>query len=203
HLLHPLTTECRPYPARARRTRSSAMSTHNGMRYSLLGLALILLIGLPSYFASRDSLPVAPQATPEPSTSLQSLATLDGKAPSKRTLDIQHWQTAEGARVLFVEARQLPMFDLRLTFAAGSSHDADVPGLAALTNTMLNEGVPGMDDGVLAERFERLGAELESGANRDMASASKRNCTEDAQHEPALSLFEQVIGQPSCPADAL
>lgn len=66
----------------------------------------------------------------------------DGKAPSRRQLNIQNWTTAEGARVLFVEARELPMFDLRVTFAAGSSQDGNTPGLAALTNAMLNEAWP-------------------------------------------------------------
>ena len=74
--------------------------------------------------AQAPTLAGAPD-TPAP---LESLALLEGKAPSKRTLDIQRWQTAEGARVLFVEARELPMFDLRLTFAAGST--PPWPGLA-------------------------------------------------------------------------
>ena len=179
------------------------MSERNGIRYGLLGLVLILLAGLLVYIASRPAqaptLAGAP-ATPAP---LESLALLEGKAPSKRTLDIQRWQTAEGARVLFVEARQLPMFDLRLTFAAGSSQDDGVPGLATLTNAMLNEGVPGKDVTAIAEGFESLGAEFGNGAYRDMAIASLRSLSAAEQREPALALFEQVIGQPTFPADAL
>lgn len=62
----------------------------------------------------------------KPGANLQSLAELDGKAPSRRNLDIKTWNTAEGAKVLFVEAHELPMFDLRLTFAAGSSQDGNL-----------------------------------------------------------------------------
>ena len=105
--------------------------------------------------------------------------------------------------MLFVEARQLPMFDLRLTFAAGSSHDDGVPGLAALTNAMLNEGVPGKDVTAIAEGFESLGAEFGNGAYRDMAVASLRSLSAAEQREPALALFDQVIGQPTFPQDAL
>ncbi|MBD9413808.1 insulinase family protein [Pseudomonas sp. PDM16] len=177
------------------------MSERNGIRYGLLGLGLILLVGLLTFIATRTA--QAPTDTPAPSTQLESLATLESKAPSKRTLDIQRWQTAEGAKVLFVEARQLPMFDLRLTFAAGSSHDDGVPGLAALTNAMLNEGVTGKDVTAIAEGFESLGAEFGNGAYRDMAIASLRSLSAAEQREPALALFDQVIGQPTFPQDAL
>ncbi|MGL4317678.1 MAG: M16 family metallopeptidase [Pseudomonas sp.] len=180
------------------------MSERNGLRYTLLGLGLILLIGLLTFIASRTAqAPAAPTAAAAPSEHLQSLAALEGKAPSRRTLDIQTWQTAEGAKVLFVAAPELPMFDLRLTFAAGSSQDDGVPGLAALTNAMLNEGVPGKDVSAIAEGFEGLGADFGNGAYRDMAVASLRSLSAAEQREPALKLFEQVIGQPTFPADSL
>lgn len=134
---------------------------------------------------------------------LQSLAALDQQTPSRRSLDIQTWQTSEGTRVLFVAAHELPMFDLRLTFAAGSSHDGDVPGLAALTNAMLNEGVPGKDVSAIAAGFENLGAEFGNGAYRDMAVASLRSLSAREQREPALALFAEVLGKPTFPEDAL
>ncbi|MFG0381888.1 M16 family metallopeptidase [Pseudomonas sp. zbq_18] len=177
------------------------MSERNRMRYGLLGLGVIGLVGGLSLIASR---PAEAPATANPSTTqLESLANLNDQPPSKRTLEIQRWQTAEGAKVLFVEARQLPMFDLRLTFAAGSSQDEGAPGLATLTNAMLNEGVPGKDVTAIAEGFEGLGANFGNGAYRDMAIASLRSLSAQAQREPALRLFEQVIGQPTFPEDAL
>ncbi len=177
------------------------MNERNGMRYGLLGLGVIGLIGGLALLASRPA--EAPAPTTSPNAQLESLAKLNGQPPSKRTLEIQRWQTAEGARVLFVEARQLPMFDLRLTFAAGSSQDERVPGLATLTNAMLNEGVPGKDVSAIAEGFEGLGADFGNGAYRDMAIASLRSLSAKEQREPALALFEQVIGQPSFPEDSL
>ncbi|PYY66041.1 peptidase M16, partial [Pseudomonas jessenii] len=103
------------------------------------------------------------------SQKLQSLAELNGKAPNHRKLDVQTWNTAEGTKVLFVEAHELPMFDMRLIFAAGSSQDGDAPGLALLTNAMLNEGVAGKDVGAIAQGFEGLGADFGNGAYKDMA----------------------------------
>ena len=38
-------------------------------------------------------------------------------------LPIQHWQTSTGARVYFVENRDLPMLDVSVEFPAGSGHD--------------------------------------------------------------------------------
>ena len=107
------------------------MSKRNGPRYALLGLFLIALLAALAFTVKRapDAAEPAAQATQSDDTQLQSLAELNGKEPARRKLDIQSWKTAEGAKVLFVEARELPMFDLRLTYAGGSSQDGDVPGL--------------------------------------------------------------------------
>ncbi|MGE8361872.1 M16 family metallopeptidase [Pseudomonas sp.] len=171
------------------------MSERNGMRYGLLGLALMALM-------IQGCKTSAPETRVADNTTLESLAEMNDQAPSRRSLDIQTWQTAEGAKVLFVEAHELPMFDLRLTFAAGSSHD-QVPGQAMLTNAMLNEGVPGKDVGAIAAGFESLGADFGNGAYRDMAVASLRSLSAKEQRDPALKLFNEVLGQPTFPADAL
>lgn len=166
-------------------------------RLGLLGLVLSSALVLGACANLSDNTPTGDAAK------LQSLAALDGKAPTRRTLEIQTWNTAQGAKVLFVEAHELPMFDLRLTFAAGSSQDGGVPGLATLTNAMLNEGVPGKDVGAIAAGFEGLGAEFGNGAYRDMAVASLRSLSAQEQREPALALFAEVLGKPTFPADSL
>ncbi|MES2818879.1 MAG: pitrilysin family protein [Pseudomonadota bacterium] len=179
------------------------MSPRNALRHGLPGLALTTLLSL--LLGCQTPTAQTPQADAAlaASADLESLAELDGKAPGRRALDIQTWQTAEGAKVLFVEARQLPMLDLRLTFAAGSSQDGDVPGLAMLTNAMLNEGVPGKDVTAIAEGFENLGADFGNGAYRDMAVLSLRSLSARDIRDPALQLFKQVIGRPTFPKDAL
>ncbi|WP_298186348.1 pitrilysin family protein [uncultured Pseudomonas sp.] len=180
------------------------MSERNGLRYGLLGLALLILLALLALVVnSTDNHQAQAPAPAGESHSIESLAALGDQAPSRRDLAIQTWQTAEGAKVLFVEARELPMFDLQLTFAAGSSHDDGVAGLAMLTNAMLNEGVPGKDVGAIAAGFENLGANFGNGAYRDMAIASLRSLSAAEQREPALQLFNQVLGQPTFPEDAL
>jgi zinc protease len=184
------------------------MSERNGLRYGLLGLSLLVLLAVLVFFVSRPAqAPTEPAPAPTTASKapdhLESLAALEGQAPSHRSIDIQTWKTAEGAKVLFVEAHQLPMFDLRLTFAAGSSQDGDVPGLAMMTNAMLNEGVAGKDVSAIAAGFEDLGADFGNGAYRDMGVASLRSLTAADKREPALKLFAEVIGKPTFPADSL
>lgn len=176
------------------------MIARNGPRMTLL--SLLLTAGL-SILAAQSALAddAAKPAAARPA--LESLKELDGKAPARRALDIQTWQTAEGAKVLFVEAHELPMFDLRLTFAAGSSQDQKTPGIAVLTNAMLNEGVKGKDVTAIAQGFEGLGADFSNGAYRDMAVASMRSLSAADKREPALKLFADVVGKPTFPADSL
>lgn len=184
-------------------------------RRHLWALLIVLALGALALLASRPAAEPQPAAAPEtgerttPETdasrrpTLQALASLGDQPLPRRALDIQHWQTAEGARVLFVEARSLPMFDLRLTFAAGSSQDGAHPGLALMTNAMLNEGVQGLDTTAIAAGFERLGAQFGNGAYRDMAIASLRSLSAAEQREPALALFAQVVGAPHFPQAAM
>ena len=54
---------------------------------------------------------------------ISSLAAMSNQDPVTRNLDIQEWRTEAGTKVLFMAAPELPMFDLRLNFAAGSSKD--------------------------------------------------------------------------------
>lgn len=185
------------------------MSERNGLRYGLLGLSLLVLLAVLVFFVSRpaqtptEPASAAPAAASKAPDHLESLAALEGQAPSHRQINIQTWRTAEGAKVLFVEAHELPMFDLRLTFAAGSSQDGDIPGLAMMTNAMLNEGVAGKDVGAIAAGFEDLGADFGNGAYRDMGMASLRSLTAVDKREPALKLFAEVLGKPTFPADSL
>lgn len=143
------------------------------------------------------------EADEEPLPDLESLSILDAdKPPARRKLDLQHWTTQQGARVYFMQADELPMLDVQVLFAAGSSRDGALPGLATLTNAMLNEGAGGKDAGDIAAGFERLGAQFSNSSHRDMALASLRSLTAADKLDPALALFAEVVGQPSFPDDA-
>ena len=75
-------------------------------------------------------------------------------AQAHAILPIQHWQTASGARVYFVENRGLPMFDLAVEFPAGAGYDtSDKSGAASMTSQMLRLGAGGMSE---LERMHQL-----------------------------------------------
>jgi zinc protease len=127
------------------------------------------------------------------------LGLLVAGAVAQASPDIQHWQTANGARVYYVHAPELPMVDVRVVFDAGSARDGERAGLAALTNSLLDEGVPGLGVNEIAETFESVGASYGADALRDMAVASLRSLTEPAALDTALPLFARVLAEPEFP----
>jgi zinc protease len=123
--------------------------------------------------------------------------------PAQAMPRIQHWETANGARVYFVPAPELPMVDINVTFAAGSARDAGNAGLSHLTSDLLDSGAAGLSADQIASRVEALGAVLDTGAARDMAWVSLRSLS-DAEHlQPALAIFADVLGQPDFNASDL
>jgi zinc protease len=117
--------------------------------------------------------------------------------------DIQHWLTGNGARVYFAPAPELPMVDIQVTFNAGSARDGDKPGLALLTNGMLEEGAGKLDADAIAEQFDRLGAGTGFDSLRDMATAHLRSLTDERLLTPAVETFALLLRDPSFPAEAL
>jgi len=113
--------------------------------------------------------------------------------------DIQHWTTANGARVYYISAPQLPMVDVRVVFDAGSARDGEHPGLALMANGLLDAGVKGMDEEAIAEKFENLGAEYSTMSMRDMAMAQLRSLSQGKLLQPALATFIKVLSQPQYP----
>lgn len=117
-------------------------------------------------------------------------------------LDIQTWQTGNGAKVLFVEARELPMVDLRVVFDAGSARDGARPGLARLTAVLLDEGAGDLDADAIARRFDEVGAGFGVRVGRDTASVSLRSLTDAELLRPALDTFATVLAEPGFGEDA-
>ena len=110
--------------------------------------------------------------------------------------DVLSWQTDNGAKVMFVPAKGLPMVDVRVVFDAGSARDGDHPGLATFTNAMLTEGAGDWDADALAERLESRGIEMGNGAERDMAWVTLRSLTEPASLDVAVDALAEVLANP-------
>jgi zinc protease len=117
---------------------------------------------------------------------------------------IEHWTLANGARVYFVPARELPMVQLRAVFDGAAQRDpAARHGLAHLTGLMLREGTGTLTADDVARRFEGLGAEFSAGVDREMATVSLRSLTDPALFEPAVDLFTRLLAAPSFPEPSL
>lgn len=117
--------------------------------------------------------------------------------------DIQNWKTANGARVYFVAAPELPMVDVQVVFDAGSARDAEKPGLALMTNGMLSEGAGEWDADEIANRFEGAGAIFGNSSQRDMAVVGVRSLTDPELLQPSLVTLATLLQQPTFPADVL
>ncbi len=116
---------------------------------------------------------------------------------------IQHWQTKNGASILYVSAPELPMVDVRVVFDAGSARDGAKPGLSQLTNALLTDGAGNWDADQIALRMDSVGAKLGNGSMRDMAWVSLRTLTEPKAFETSVSTLVEILKAPTFPVDAL
>ena len=119
-------------------------------------------------------------------------------------LTIQHWQTTQGARVYFVESRDLPMLDLAVDFPAGSGRDpAAKPGVAHLAHGLLDQGAGGLSDTEIAHRLADSGAILGGRFDRDRAGVTLRTLSSLPEREIALDVLTRVLHRPAFDADVL
>ncbi len=112
--------------------------------------------------------------------------------------EIQTWETRNGAQVLFVAAPDLPMLDVRVVFRAGSAWSAK-PGVASLTNSMMDQGAGDWSADQIAERMAEVGSNLGNGSLRDMAWVSVRTLTRQPALDVSLETLAAVVGKPSFP----
>ena len=117
--------------------------------------------------------------------------------------EIQHWQTNKGTRVLFVEAHELPILDIKLIFDAGSARDGKHKGLAALTSRLLDQGANGLDADQISSDFESVGAVYSSVANKDSNSVGLRMLVHKNKVIAALENLKRVISRPDFPMAAV
>ncbi len=119
---------------------------------------------------------------------------------AQAALAIQHWQTPQGARVVFVESRELPMLDISVDFSAGSARDpAGKTGLAHLTHGLLDQGAGGLSDTAIAHRLADVGAVLSGNFDRDRAGVALRTLSSASEKAAALEILAHVLQRPDFP----
>lgn len=119
---------------------------------------------------------------------------------AQAALAIQHWQTPQGARVIFVESHELPMLDISVDFPAGSARDpAGKAGLAHLTHGLLDQGAGGLSDTAIAHRLADVGAVLAGNFDRDRAGVTLRTLSSATEKAAALEVLARVLQRPDFP----
>ena len=120
-----------------------------------------------------------------------------------QALEVQSWQTAQGARVMFVPAPQLPMVNLSVLFDAGSARDGDQPGKARLLNELLLEGAGELDAQAVARELESRGIEISTRVSRDIAWVEMRSLSDKAILTVAMDLLATLVSKPRLDDDAI
>ncbi|WP_319381053.1 pitrilysin family protein [Thiomicrorhabdus sp.] len=115
--------------------------------------------------------------------------------PGFANIEVQSWQTSQGAKVMFVEAPELPILDVRVTFDAGSARDGEKWGLASMTAAMIGSATAERDENRISDDFNRLGAVFSQQASRDSAAFSLRSLSRSQIREQALTQFADVLGR--------
>lgn len=119
-----------------------------------------------------------------------------------KTFPIKRWDTSNGARVVFYEAKEVPMVDISVAFAAGSVYDDASYGLSALTARLINEGSGGLDATAISQRISETGAQYQSTNNRDMAVFNLKSLSDTEPLKKATELFSLMISHPDFPMDS-
>jgi zinc protease len=128
---------------------------------------------------------------------------LAGFASVSPAREIQQWHTDNGVPVLFMQAQELPIVDIRIGFRAGSARDGDKAGISQLLNGLLVEGSGKLSAQDIALEFERVGAQLRHYAGRDFAQLSLRSLSATSKLDVVVDVFSRVIALPAFPQAAL
>lgn len=137
-------------------------------------------------------------------TSLLGILALFMTGAADAALPIQHWQTANGAQVYFVESRGLPLLDISVEFDAGARRDTPAQaGLASLTVQTLMLGAGGLPEETISRRLADVGAQLAASFDPDRAGMTLRTLSSERERNQSLDLLVKVLQQPDFPDAAI
>ena len=127
---------------------------------------------------------------------------------AQAALPVQSWTAKTGTKVLFVEARSIPMIDLRVDFDAGSRYDPPAKaGLAAMTQGLLALGATVQNEVLteqqIADRLADAGAQRSSSADVDRGGVSLRTLSSRTEREAALTTLAGILAAPALAEEVL
>jgi zinc protease len=117
---------------------------------------------------------------------------------AQAALPIQHWITPAGARVYFVETRDIPMLDVNIDFDAGARRaPAERAGLDELTHTLVKAGTAARSEEEISRRLADVGAQLDGNVDRDRAGLSLRTLSSERERTQAVATFAEMLQAPA------
>tara|TARA_Y100000588_G_C14213460_1_gene907735 strand:- start:84 stop:1388 length:1305 start_codon:yes stop_codon:yes gene_type:complete len=111
-------------------------------------------------------------------------------------LNPHYFNASNGAPIVFVQAPEVPMLDIKLAFRAGSAYDGNAYGLSALTTELMNQGNGGLDAGDIADNLADTGAQFHSSTSKDMALFELKTLSEAKTLDQAVRVFKQILSTP-------
>jgi predicted Zn-dependent peptidase len=113
--------------------------------------------------------------------------------------DLQRARLSNGIPVVVATRPDVPVARASLLFNAGYVADLGrKPGTSSFTMSLLDEGAGTLDALAIADRVERLGADLAAGSSLDSSFAAVSALTD--QLAPSLALLADVVRRPTFPA---
>lgn len=135
---------------------------------------------------------------------LMAFALMVWASTSHAGLNIQTWQTPEGASVYFVENHDLPIIDLSVNFAAGTARDDGAKeGLAGLTRRMMTTGAAGLSEEDISKKMADVGAILGGDLDADRAGFKLRTLSNAREKNAALEIYINIMQKPDFSAAIL
>ena len=107
-----------------------------------------------------------------------------------------------GLRVVVFEDERLPLVSFRLAFMSGDMNDPqDSIGLTSAMASMLSEGTENYSSAALAEKIERLGANISANSSEDFTLVSASTLA--LYSSEILALMAEMIFKPTFPENEL
>lgn len=117
---------------------------------------------------------------------------------SSFAVEIQNWQLDNGAKVLFVERKEVPIVDVVVSFDAGSRRDQESKiGVADFTAELLNTGAGKLDEEAINTQISDLAVSIGTVAGGENAVLSLRSLKQKKTLQPTLSLANLILTQPT------
>ena len=111
-------------------------------------------------------------------------------------LPIQEWQTANNTPVWLLTRHDLPIIDISLVYNAGARKDGNLPGLAAITNAMIDQGTDELSFIQIKNKIDQSGAQITHNITKDYATLHLRSLSAPNNYNAAIDIFTKIIKQP-------